>query len=153
MRIEAIYVAGRSGADVARVDSVQVVAYQGIVGDRNFGKAKWPGQNVTFVEAEAIEAFAAPYGRALEPGELRRNIVTRGVRLNELVGRRFRVGDVQFRGVELCEPCRNLGARLATAQMPVPSVVRAWVRRGGLRTDALRGGILRVGMDFEIDAD
>jgi MOSC domain-containing protein YiiM len=77
-----------------------------------------------------------------------RNVVTRGVRLNELVGREFVVGSVRFRGVELCEPCLTLGEALASPTLSPAQVVKLWVRRGGLRADALTGGELSVGAVF-----
>ena len=77
-----------------------------------------------------------------------RNVVTRGVRLNDLVGREFLVGSLRFRGAELCEPCLGLGEALATADLPPPSVVKRWLRKGGLRAVALSTGELSVGAKF-----
>lgn len=128
--------------------AVQVVAGSGITGDRYFGCQDEPGQNITFVEAEAIEAFAREHGRAPDLGMTSRNVVTRGVRLNALVGREFRVGPLRFQGVELCEPCAGLGEQLAGPGLPVAAVVRHWLHRAGLRAVALSSGELAVGARF-----
>ncbi len=122
-----------------------VLVGQGIVGDRHCGRADWAGQQLTLVEAEEIEAFCAATGRELDLSLTRRNVVTRGLRLNALVGKRFRLGDCELLGVELCEPCRTLGARLANAALDAPGVVKYWRGRGGLRADVLVGASLKLG--------
>ena len=75
----------------------------------------------------------------LAPGEARRNVVTRGIDLNALVGRRFRVGDAECVGRRLCEPCAHL------QRLTHPGILRDLVHRGGLRADILEGGAIRVG--------
>lgn len=110
--IESIFIAGAHGVPQFEVSEAILVAGKGIVGDRNFGEDTWPGQNITFIEAEEIESFNAEHSRSVSPAEIGRNIVTRLVRLNDLVGKRFVVGEVEFYGVELCEPCKTLGKRL-----------------------------------------
>lgn len=123
---------------------------QGIVGDRHCGRADWAGQNLTLVEAEEIEAFCAASGREIDLSLTRRNVVTRGVRLNQLVGRRFRIGEAVLLGVELCEPCGTLGRRLANAAFDAPAVVKYWLGRGGLRADVLVAGRLARGDALEL---
>ena len=149
MSIERIFIRPPSGSPTIEQDSVRVVAGAGIEGDRYFDAHDEPGQNVTFVEAEAIEAFAMEHHRTIDPSATGRNIITRGVRLNELVGREFIVGSVRFRGVELCQPCLTLGEALATPTLPPARVVRHWLHRGGLRADALSSGELSVGAAFK----
>ena len=144
--IESIFIATVSGEQPTRVDEVEVVAQKGIVGDRNFGKDKWPGQNVTFIEAEEIEHFNKVYSLDASAHSFRRNIVTRGVRLNQLVGSSFTIGGIQFYGVELCEPCAGLGNYLATESLPATGVVNALVHKAGLRANVLSSGFLKVGM-------
>lgn len=145
MHIERLYTRAPQGGAQIEHRSVTVVAGSGIEGDRYFGARDEPGQNITFVEAEEIEAFLAENGRAPDLSVTGRNVVTRGVRLNALVGREFAVGGLRFRGVELCEPCLGLGESLAAEGMAPAQVVRRWVARGGLRADVLTGGVLTVG--------
>ena len=145
--IESIFVAAEKHLPAVEVQEVQLVAGRGIVGDRNFNAHRWPGQNVTLIEAEEVEAFNASYGRSIEAGSTRRNIVTRSVRLNELVGKRFKIGEVVLYGVELCEPCSKFGKSLASSEMEPTDVVKSWLHKAGLHADVQTGGIIRVGMD------
>ncbi|HET8760320.1 MAG TPA: MOSC domain-containing protein, partial [Nitrospiria bacterium] len=91
------------------------------------------------IEQEALEAVARDYGVAIHPGDTRRNIVTRHVALNHLVGREFSVGRVRLRGLMLCEPCKHL------AQLTATELSNALVHRGGLRCQILSEGVMRVG--------
>jgi len=149
MSIERIFIRPPGGSPTIEQKSVRVVAGAGIEGDRYFDAHGEPGQNITFVEAEVIEAFAHEHRRPVELSATGRNVVTRGVRLNELVGCEFVVGSIRFRGVELCEPCLNLGEALASPTLSPARVVKHWVHRGGLRADALTGGELYVGARFK----
>lgn len=128
--------------------AVQVVAGAGIHGDRYFGAQDEPGQNVSFIEAEELEAFAERAGCPAPLSSSGRNVVTRGVRLNALVGKTFTVGGVRFRGVERCEPCLGFGESLSAPGLGPADVVRHWVGRAGLRADALSSGELAVGARF-----
>lgn len=135
--LEAIFVSERSRGDPGPVEGVEAVAGQGLQGDRYFGKR--PRGQVTLIEAEAIEGAAREYDVELEPVEARRNLLTRGVPLNHLVGREFTVGKTRMRGTELCEPCGFL--EKVTGQ-PCKAALR---HRGGLRAEVLEGGPLAPG--------
>jgi MOSC domain-containing protein YiiM len=145
--VESIHIAARAAAATRPVDAVDVVAGRGIEGDRYFradgdGTFHEPdkqGQDLTLIEAEAIEGLAADSGIELAPGEARRNVVTRGVALNDLVGRRFTVGEVEAVGNRLCDPCSHL------QKLTQPGVLKGLADRGGLRADVLRGGRIRTG--------
>jgi MOSC domain-containing protein YiiM len=142
--VVSIHVAPESGADLYPVPEASVTA-RGIVGDRyadgggKFSAEGGPGRAVTLVELEALDALAREEGVELDPGSLRRNVVTRDVPLNHLVGREFSVGDAVLRGVRLCEPCAYL------AKMTDSSVSRALLHRAGLRADVVREGVIRPG--------
>ena len=146
--IEAIFIAKEDLAKQEQVDSIQVVRGKGIVGDRNFDKSKWPGQNLTFIEAEEIDRFNSAYNQNIELCATRRNIITRGVRLNDLVGKVFFIGNIKLKGVMLCEPCVVLGDLLKNKTMKSMDVVNAFVHKGGLRVDVLTDGFIEVGMEF-----
>jgi MOSC domain-containing protein YiiM len=150
MIVERLFTSPQHGAPQIGRRCIQLVAGQGIVGDRHFGSGDWDGQNLALVEAEEIEAFCAMTGRRIDLALTRRNIVTRGVRLNDLVGRRFRIGDCRLLGIERCEPCLTLGRLLEGPGLDVPAVVRYWSGRGGLRADALSDGSITVGDEIEI---
>jgi MOSC domain-containing protein YiiM len=144
-RVEAIFIGPDKAGPLAEVPEVVAVAGKGLEGDRKWidklppAARKEPGRHLTLIEAEALEALAEEHGIELGPGESRRQIVTRGVRLNPLVGKRFLVGDVECVGVELCEPCNHLQS------LTQPGVMRGLVHRGGLRADLLTGGTIRPG--------
>jgi MOSC domain-containing protein YiiM len=143
--IEHIFIRPSPGEPQVECQSVQVVSGAGINGDRYYAAQDEPGQNITFVEAEEIERFCAANCLSLVPSATGRNVVTRGVRLNDLVGSTFAVGGLLFRGVELCEPCLNFGESLATGVLTPAQIFKQWVGRAGLRADALSSGELSVG--------
>jgi MOSC domain-containing protein YiiM len=132
MSVEAINI-GPSEA-LLPAESVTAVAGKGLQGDRHFCEhgAK-PGQALTLIEAEALEDVG------LTGAPSRRQVVARGVRLNELVGRRFWVGGIECAGVELCEPCLHL------QQLTRPGIIKDLIHRGGLNADILTDGQIRVG--------
>jgi MOSC domain-containing protein YiiM len=118
------------------------------MGDRKFRNAShpkkdMPNREVTLIESEAVDGVNRDYATRLDPIETRRNILTRGVALNHLVGREFKVGPARLRGLELCEPCTHLEA------LTRKGVMRALIHRGGLRAQVLEGGAIRVGDSIE----
>ena len=137
-RVEAIAIAAAAEAPIELVDQATAVAGRGLAGDRyhegqgTFSNPYSEGHDLTLVEAEVLEELG------FEPQDARRNVVTRGIDLNALVGRDFRVGDVECAGRRLCEPCAHL-ERLS------PGTLRPLVHRGGLRADLLGDGVIRVG--------
>jgi hypothetical protein len=141
--VEAVLLAPEAEAPLARVEEATAIAGQGLVGDR-YAVARGTfsgagrGYELTLIEAEALEALAAA-GTAVTWEDARRNIVTRGIGLNALVGRKFTIGEVECVGRRLAEPCAHL-QRLAPA-----GVLRGLVHRGGLRADIISGGTIRVG--------
>jgi MOSC domain-containing protein YiiM len=145
-RVVSIHITPEGGAPTLSVPEVRAVAGKGLEGDRYFsgagtysGKAG-PFREVTLIEIEAIEGLAREYQVALDPGESRRNVVTRGVPLNHLVDREFRVGEARLRGIRLCEPCGHM-EELAGK----PGARKGLLHRGGLRAQILDGGTIRVG--------
>jgi MOSC domain-containing protein YiiM len=140
--IEAIFVATDAGAPAQEVESVRALAGHGLEGDRHVAgtgtfPSGLPGSALTLIEAEVCESFAPP----LDASEHRRNVVTRGIDLNALVGHDFLLGAVHCRGMRLCEPCRVID-RYATRPL-----LRPLVHRGGLRADIVEDGVLQVGDD------
>ena len=131
MAVEAIHVGAR---ELRPVDAAVAVAGNGLEGDRHYhADGAAPGQALTLVDAAIVEAVG------LAPGETRRQLTVRGVDLNDLVGKRFRVGEVECLGVELCEPCRHL------EQMTRPGIIAELAHRAGINADIVVGGVIRVG--------
>jgi MOSC domain-containing protein YiiM len=138
--VEAIYVAPEAAAAAQPLESARALAGRGLEGDRHVtGKGTFPsgmpGSAVTLIEAEVCESFTP----LLEPDEHRRNVVTRGIDLNALVGHEFLVGAVRCRGMRLCEPCTVID-RYSSRR-----ILRLLVHRGGLRADILEDGTFAVG--------
>jgi len=134
MPVEAIHLGAPRKRDLRTVESVRAVAGKGLEGDRHFhadGAAS--GQALTLVSAEVVD------GVGLLPGETRRQVTVRDVDVNSLVGKRFRVGEVECLGVELCEPCRHL------EEMTRPGIIKELAHRAGINADILVGGVIRVG--------
>jgi len=139
--VVAILTAPKKSAPIESRSEVNAIAGKGLEGDRYFRADGWDEvkREITLVEIEAIEAANRDYDLDLSPEEMRRQIVTRGVALNHLVGREFTVGDVRCRGVKLNEPCNHL-RKLADKPLLKPMI-----HRGGLRAQIIESGTIRVG--------
>lgn len=136
--VEAILVAPGAEEPLHRVDHADAVPGRGLAGDRYFeGRGTFSGRGqgyeLTLVQAEVLDELGLPWEDA------RRNVVTRGIDLNALVGRRFRIGDVQCVGRRLAEPCAHL------ERLSRPGLMRPLVHRAGLRADILAGGTIAAG--------
>lgn len=136
--VAAILVAAEAEAPLSRVDEVDALAGRGLAGDRyaaGRGTFSGPGRGyeLTLVEGEVLDEIGLDWDQA------RRNVVTHGISLNGLVGRRFRIGPVECVGRRLAEPCAHL------EKLAGPGLLRPLVHRGGLRADILEGGVIRIG--------
>jgi MOSC domain-containing protein YiiM len=137
-RVKGIFICAEHGELPRAVESARAITGKGLVGDRYFDDGH-PGSELTLIEAEALAAVKAEHGIELDGASSRRNILTTDIHLNDLVGRHFRIGEVECRGIELCQPCRHL------EKMTHPGVLKALVHRGGLNAEILVGGELRAG--------
>ena len=144
-QVMAIQITSSAGEKMVSIREVKAIAGKGLEGDRylsekgKFSDKPGPARQLTLIELEAIEALQREDSIELTPLESRRNIVTRGVPLNHLVNRKFKLGDVVARGVKLCEPCEYL------EEVTQKKVISGLTHRGGLRAEILEGGIIRVG--------
>ena len=148
MSIEHLFIAPQAGGKQLAVESIGLIAGQGIVGDRNFGLSKWPRQNITFIAREQTEAYNLPFAQNLQLRDTRRNVITSGLSLTALVGQQFTIGAVTFFGVELCEPCSDLGERLKNSRISKNAVVKACTHKGGPRADIISSGSISLGMNI-----
>jgi MOSC domain-containing protein YiiM len=132
--VVAIHIGPVSSGPLEAVTSARAFAGKGLDGDRNFSPSGVAaGEALTLVEEEAVEDVGLPAGAT------RRQLTVRGVRLNDLVGKRFKVGEVECLGVELCEPCLHL------QELTRPGLIKDLAHRGGLRADILSDGTISVG--------
>jgi MOSC domain-containing protein YiiM len=150
-QIVSIHIAARASAPTQAVEQARAVPGRGLEGDRYFlrvgsfsGRPGWWAE-LTLIESEAMEAVRRDYGIELAAGEMRRNIVTRDVPLNHLVGMEFRIGEVRLAGVKLWEPCGHL------EKLTRPMVRAVLVHRGGLAARILTEGWIRVGDTVQPD--
>jgi MOSC domain-containing protein YiiM len=146
--VVSINIAEKAEARMKQVDAVRAIPGQGLEGDRYFNKQgsftkPGPERELTLIEAESIEAFRKEFQLEYDLGASRRNVVTRGVPLNHLVGKEFWIGDVKARGIKLCEPCSTL------QRLSHPKVLPGLVHRGGLRAQILSEGIIRIGQTIK----
>jgi MOSC domain-containing protein YiiM len=144
-QVNAIFTTPLAGAPLVVVHEAQLEAGRGIVGDRYYAqcgtfseklKGK-PDAELTLIESEEIQRYNALLAKPLAMSEFRRNIVTQDVRLNDLVGRRFRIGQVKLEGIRLCEPCAHL------ATFAGNEVVERMAHRAGLRARIVTSGVIR----------
>jgi MOSC domain-containing protein YiiM len=150
-RVEAVAIADRAEAPMQRVTTARAIAGRGLEGDRYANRVgtftprsgSGVGYDLTLIEAEVLDELTLTDGHRLGYAEARRNIVTRGIDLNTLVGQRFRVGDVECVGRRLCEPCAHL------ERLTHRGVLRKLIHRGGLRADILTTGSITEGAAIE----
>jgi hypothetical protein len=146
--VELIALTAEAEGSMRAVSAAEAVKKRGLLGDRyergagTFSSTGGRGYDLTLVEAEALEELSAK-GVELAPVEARRNLVVRGITLDDLIGRRFRVGEVECFGQRRCEPCSHL------ERLTRPGVLRGLVHRGGLRADVLSVGVIRIGDHVE----
>ena len=142
--VVSINIAPSAEAPMQSVEGARAIPGQGLEGDRYFFKQgsfykPQPDRELTLIEAEAIEALRSDFQVEFDLSASRRNLVTRGVPLNHLVGREFWIGEVKARGLRLCEPCSHL------QRLSHPKVLPGLVHRGGLRAQILTEGMIRIG--------
>jgi MOSC domain-containing protein YiiM len=150
--VEGLFRATLSTGPMEALERAPLVAGVGVEGDRyaagrgRFSASGRSGQELTLIEAEAVEALGRDHGVELAAADARRNVVTRGIDLNALVGHRFRLGEVACQGQRLAEPCSWL------QQLTPPGTLRGLVHCGGLRADILVSGVVAVGDRVEAEA-
>ena len=141
-----ILIAPSPASSMVSVSNARAVPGRGLEGDRYFDgvgtfspEPRKPDFELTLIEEENVSAFTQRSGLPFSPAHARRNVVTRGVRLNDMVGREFFIGAVRVRGLRLCEPCSHL------AKLTFSAALTGLVHQGGLRAQILSEGEIRVG--------
>jgi MOSC domain-containing protein YiiM len=150
-KVEAIALAEQATGPMRAVTQARALAGRGLDGDRYAAKAGTftpdndtaRGYDLTLIDAEVLDHLRLPDGRKIEYSDARRNVITRGIDLNALVGRRFRIGDAECLGQRLCEPCSHL------ERLTAKGILRPLIHRGGLRADILTGGQIGNGAAIE----
>ncbi|CAN5786968.1 MOSC domain-containing protein [soil metagenome] len=143
MKVEAIFTTPAASEPMIAHDRIRAIAGTGLDGDRyalgiGFYSDGQEGRQLTLIEAEDLEQLNAS-GVELSQQECRRNVVTRGIELPPLIGRRFRIGEVLCEGIKMCPPCNHLEA------LTRPGPLRGLARSGGIRAHILTSGAISVG--------
>ena len=130
---------------IREVNSIEVLANQGIIGDRHFKEFNDPYSQLSLIESENIDYYNIKYGLNIPYIDFRRNIITKGIRLNDLIGKKFLIGEVELEGIDLCRPCRHLCELLDQ-----DNIIKEFLRRGGLRCQILSSSSIEVGNKIKV---
>ena len=125
---------------IEEVKSIEVLANKGVVGDRHFDNYNDPYCQLSLIEAENIDEYNLKFGLNIPYLDFRRNIITKGIKLNDLVGKKLSIGNVEVEGIDLCRPCRHL-----TEMLDQENILKEFLRKGGLRCQILSSSKIKVG--------
>tara|TARA_Y100000768_G_scaffold147245_1_gene109844 strand:- start:1981 stop:2427 length:447 start_codon:yes stop_codon:yes gene_type:complete len=134
-----------SNQKIQEVTTIKVLANQGVVGDRHFKEFNDPFSQITLIESENIDFYNIKFGLNIPYVDFRRNIVTKGIQLNSLIGKKIKVGNVELEGVDLCRPCRHLKEILNQ-----DNIIKEFLRKGGLRCQILSSSSINVGDEINL---
>ena len=131
--------------EIKEVKSIEVLANKGVIGDRHFKDFNDPYCQLSLIESENIDYYNLKYGLDIPYINFRRNIVTKGIQLNKLVGKKLKIGKVNLEGIDLCRPCRHL-----TEMLSQDNILKEFLRRGGLRCQILSSSKIFIGDQIKI---
>ena len=133
-------ITSKNNQEIKEVESIEVLADKGVVGDRHFKNFNDPYCQLSLIESENIDHYNIKYGLNISYINFRRNIITKGIQLNELAGKKFKIGNVEVEGVDLCRPCRHL-----TEMLSHNNILKEFLRKGGLRCQILSSSKITIG--------
>ena len=138
-------ISNKNNQPIKEVDSIDVLANQGVVGDRHFKEFNDPYNQLSLIESENIDHYNIRFGLSIPYIDFRRNVVTKGIKLNELIGKKILVGNVELEGIDLCRPCRHL-----TEVLGQDNILKEFLRKGGLRCQILSSSNIKIGDTIKI---
>ena len=138
-------ITGDNNKKIQEVDSIEVVANKGVIGDRHFKDYNDPYCQLSLIESENIDYYNTKYGLDISYVDFRRNIITKKIQLNDLIGKNFFIGKVQVEGIDLCRPCRHL-----TEMLNQENILKEFLRKGGLRCRILTSFRIKIGDEIKI---
>ncbi len=130
---------------IVEVKSIDVLANKGIIGDRHFNEYNDPYCQLSLIESENIDYYNTKYGLNIPYTEFRRNVITKGINLNNLIGKKLQIGNVKVEGIDLCRPCKHL-----TEMLNQGNILKEFLRRGGLRCQILTSSSISIGDEIKI---
>ena len=140
-----IGIAKNDNQKIDNVESIEVVKDKGIVGDRHFQEFNDPYNQLSLIESENIDYYNNKYKLNIPYIDFRRNIVTKGIELNDLIGKKIQIGDVLIEGIDLCRPCRHLSEKLNQ-----DNIIKEFLRRGGLRCRILSSSKININDEIKV---
>ena len=140
-----IGITGKNNQEIEKKETIEVVASKGIVGDRYFHDFNGDREQITLIESENIDYYNNTFNTKFTYVEFRRNIITKNIKLNDLVGKTILVGNIKLKVNDLCRPCKDLQERLGKS-----NIIKEFLRRGGLRCKILTSSCIRVGDKISI---
>ena len=135
----------KNNKEIKEVNSIEVLANKGVVGDRHFDEFNDPYCQLSLIESENIDYYNLKYSLNIPYINFRRNIVTKGIRLNDLVGKKLKIGETSLEGIDLCRPCKHL-----TEMLNQENILKEFLRRGGLRCQILSSSIIKIGDEIKV---
>ena len=135
-----IGITAKNNQSIKEVNSIEVIANKGIIGDRHFHDFNDPYNQLSLIESENIDEYNIKFGLDIPYIDFRRNVVTKGIQLNDLIGKKLKVGNVELEGIELCRPCRHL-----TEMLDQKNILKEFMRKGGLRCQILSSSKISIG--------
>jgi MOSC domain-containing protein YiiM len=140
-----IGISKKKGEKINEINKIKVLSGKGIVGDRNFLENNDLRKQLTLIESENIDYYNRKYNTNFSYVDFRRNIVTKNIKLNDLVGKTFSIGKIIVRGNDLCRPCNELQEKF-----DINNFIKEFLRRGGLRCEILSSGTISIGEEIKI---
>ena len=138
-------IAKNNNQPIKEVNSIEVLTNKGIIGDRHFHEFNDPYNQLSLIESENIDDYNIRFGVNIPYIDFRRNVITKGIRLNDLVGKKLKVGSVELDAIDLCRPCRHL-----TEMLNQKNVLKEFLRKGGIRCQILSSSNIHVGDKIEL---
>tara|TARA_B100000614_G_scaffold9082_1_gene8272 strand:- start:46 stop:486 length:441 start_codon:yes stop_codon:yes gene_type:complete len=135
----------KNNKKIQEVESIEVITNKGIVGDRHFKDYNDPYCQLSLIESENIDQYNTKYGLNISYVDFRRNIITKEIQLNNLIGKKFFIGKVKVEGIDLCRPCRHL-----TEMLNQENILKEFLRKGGLRCRILTSSKINIGDKIKI---
>ncbi len=140
-----IGISSQNNLKIKEVKEIDVVFNKGIIGDRHFKDFNDPYCQLSLIESENIDYYNLKYGLNINYVDFRRNIITKGIRLNDLVGKQILIGNVKLEGIDLCRPCRHL-----TEMLDQENILKEFLRKGGLRCQILTSSKITIGDKIKV---
>ena len=138
--VHKIGITEKNNQEIENKKSIEVIAFKGIIGDRYFHDFNGDREQITLIESENIDYYNNTFSTKFTYLEFRRNIVTKNIKLNDLVGKIIQVGEIKLKVNDLCRPCKDLQQRLGKS-----NIIKEFLRRGGLRCEILSSGNINIG--------